>query len=106
MFLSYTHREGGVLWQIFYLPPARFWELGAVKKNLPQNPASLCVLSKRSIPKRFYYLFDRLGANIPNYRAGIRWCNKCATIADNALSKEPDYIPPKVSVQMFILFLI
>ena len=63
-------------------------------------------LSKRSIPKRFYYLFDRLGANTPNYQPGIRWCNKCASIADNALSKESDYIPPKVSVQMFILFLL
>ena len=61
-------------------------------------------LSKRSISKRFYYIFDRLGANTPNHRRGIRWCNKCATIADNALSKESDYIPPKVSVQMFILF--
>ena len=63
-------------------------------------------LSKRRIPKRFYHLFDRLGANTQNYRPGIRWCNKCATIADNALSKESDYIPPKVSVKMFILFLI
>ena len=63
-------------------------------------------LCKRSIPKRFYYLFNRLGANTPNYRPGIRWCYKCATIADNALSKESDYIPPKVSVQMFILFLV
>ena len=63
-------------------------------------------LFKRSIPKRFYYLSDRLGVNTPNYPPGIRWCNKYATIADNALSKESDYIPPKVSVQMFILFLI
>ena len=38
-------------------------------------------LSKRTIPKRFYHLFDRLGANTQNYRPGIRWCNKCATIA-------------------------
>ncbi|XP_068702749.1 uncharacterized protein [Montipora foliosa] len=52
-------------------------------------------LSKRSIPKRFYHLFDTLGTNTQNYRPGIRWCNKCATIADNALSKEYDYIPPK-----------
>ncbi|XP_068707545.1 uncharacterized protein [Montipora foliosa] len=37
----------------------------------------------------------KLGANTQNYRPGIRWCNKCATIADNALSKESDYIPPK-----------
>ncbi|XP_044180501.1 uncharacterized protein LOC122961758 [Acropora millepora] len=52
-------------------------------------------LSKRRTPKRFYHLFDRLGPNTQNYRPGIRWCNKCATIADNALSKESDYIPPK-----------
>ena len=63
-------------------------------------------LSKRSIPKRFYHLFDRLGANTHNYRPEIRSWNKGVTIADNALSKQSYYIPPKVSVQMFILFLI
>ncbi|XP_078371859.1 uncharacterized protein LOC144655479 [Oculina patagonica] len=51
-------------------------------------------LSKRNIPRRFYRLFDRLGANVPNYRSGTRWCNKCASIADSVFLNEPDYIPP------------
>lgn len=56
-------------------------------------------LAKINIPKRLYHLFDRLGANTPNYRPGIRWCNKCERRADSDLSKETDYIPPaKVSV--------
>ena len=63
-------------------------------------------LSEKSIPKRFCYLFDRLGANTPNYWQGIHWCNKRFTITGNALSTESDYIPPKFSVQMCILFLI
>ena len=51
-------------------------------------------LSKRKVPRRFYRLFDRLGANVPTYRPGTRWCNKCSTIADSVFSKEPDYVPP------------
>lgn len=51
-------------------------------------------LSKRKVPRRFYRLFDRLGAHVPTYRPGTRWCNKCSTIADSVFSKEPDYVPP------------
>lgn len=35
-------------------------------------------LSKRKVPRRFYRLFDRVGANVSNYRPGTRWCNKCS----------------------------
>ena len=51
-------------------------------------------LSRRNISRRFYDLFDRIGAYVPNYRPGTRWCNKCATIADTVFSDEQDYIPP------------
>ena len=52
-------------------------------------------LSSRIIPRRFHRLFDRVGANVPNYRP----CNKCAVNADNVFSNEPDYIPSaKVSL--------
>ena len=60
-------------------------------------------LSKRKIPARFYRLFDRVGANVPNYRPGTRWCNKCAMVSDNVFSNEPDYISPaKVRVIFFL----
>ena len=59
-------------------------------------------LSRKKIPKRFYRLFDRIGTNIPNYRPGARWCNKCATIADTVFSQEPEYNPPP-KVRMFYL---
>ena len=60
-------------------------------------------LSKRKIPARFYRLFDRVGANVPNYRPGTRWYNKCAMVSDNVFSNEPDYISPaKVRVIFFL----
>ena len=46
-------------------------------------------LSKRKVPWRFYRLFDRVGANVPSYRSGTRWCNKCSMIADSVFSSEP-----------------
>ena len=62
-------------------------------------------LSSRIIPRRFHRLFDRVGANVPNYRPGTRWCNKCAVNADNVFSNEPDYIPPaKVSLMCKLCF--
>ena len=60
-------------------------------------------LSRRNIPRRFYDLFDRIGAYVPNYRPGTRWCNKCATIADTVFSEEQDYIPPAKVCIMFPL---
>ena len=51
-------------------------------------------LSNRNTPRRFYHLLDPVGAYVPNYQHGTRWCNKCATIADTVFSDEQDYIPP------------
>ena len=53
------------------------------------------------VPKRFYDLFDRVEAHLPNYWPGTNWCNKCATIADKAFAEEKDYIPPANVSTMF-----
>ena len=57
-------------------------------------------LSRRKIPKRFYWLFDRIRTNI--HQLPLRWCNNCATIADTVFSQEPDYNPTS-KLRMFYL---
>ena len=66
-------------------------------------------LSNRNTPRRFYHLLDWVGAYVPNYRHGTRWCNKCATIAGTFSSDKQDYIFPakeyKYNVSLvYILF--
>ena len=45
-------------------------------------PVHATELSRRHIPVRLYQIFDRIGATVPGYRAGVRWCNSCSKPAD------------------------
>ena len=58
-------------------------------------PAHSIELSRRHIPVRLYQIFDRIGATVPGYRAGVRWCNSCSKPEDEKLKSERDYSPPE-----------
>ena len=47
------------------------------------------------IPKRLHAMFDRIGAKQASYRAGVRWCTRCAKTADIRFKNEPDYVSPE-----------
>ena len=38
-------------------------------------------LNGNRIPRRYYVLFDRIGSEMPHYRPGTRWCNRCKNTA-------------------------
>ena len=59
-------------------------------------PVHSTELSRRHIPVRLYQIFDRIGATVPGYRAGVRWCNSCSKTADEKFISERDYIPPEM----------
>lgn len=58
-------------------------------------------LNKNNIPRRYYALFDEVGAELPNYRPGTRWCNNCKSSADERFAKHNLYMsaPPVRSQQ-------
>ena len=58
-------------------------------------PVHSTELSRRHIPVRLYQIFDRIGATVPGYRAGVSWCNSCSKPADENFKSERDYSPPE-----------
>ena len=52
-------------------------------------------LHSQRIPTGLYALFDRVGSQQTGYRPGVRWCRRCAIVADDSFQNEPDYVPPQ-----------
>ena len=58
-------------------------------------PVHSTELSRRHISVRLYQIFDRIGATVPGYRAGVRWCNSCSKPTDENFKSERNYSPPE-----------